>query len=267
MKIFKEDLHKYSWYENELGEEVDEDDPSAKYYRSRFPLTFTTHTYRYNNDEKEGRSFHEIEQTNVTYPAGEECIVAMVNSGDYTLREAILLYATACERCVNVLKHKYLNGKEGYPEFSEKWKEANTECEYCKGLKEPTKTILSVDDIKGRDFPLMKYPRCRSTIYKEDKGIIDITHVIEISPYEIMFQYEILAGRSVIMTYVMQRDMRSGFGYKLKRKEDGTLYNDEVDGYDSCIVIKSWKEYFEIDEVKELLKFYNINSEDLFSLT
>lgn len=63
----------------------------------------------------------------------EDVILAMVNSGDYTLSEAIIVYASACERCMNVLCYKYLDGKDGYPEYSEEWKKCNTVCDFCKG--------------------------------------------------------------------------------------------------------------------------------------
>lgn len=66
----------------------------------------------------------------------EEVVIAMVNSGDYTLKEAIIIYATACERCVNVLTHKYTGGKDGYKEHSEEWKKANTYCEFCESEEE-----------------------------------------------------------------------------------------------------------------------------------
>lgn len=62
----------------------------------------------------------------------EKVILAMANSGDYTLSEAIAVYASSCERCSNVLAWKYTNGEEGYEEFSEEWKKANTECDFCK---------------------------------------------------------------------------------------------------------------------------------------
>jgi hypothetical protein len=46
----------------------------------------------------------------------------MANSGDYTLAEAMALYASCCERCMNVLAYKYLDGKDGYAEYSDEWK-------------------------------------------------------------------------------------------------------------------------------------------------
>lgn len=61
----------------------------------------------------------------------EDVILAMANSGDYTLSEAIILYATSCERCANALIYKYLNGADGYEEYSEEWKKCNTSCKYC----------------------------------------------------------------------------------------------------------------------------------------
>ena len=61
----------------------------------------------------------------------EELILAMVNSGDYTLSEAMCILGNCCERCLNVLSYKYLDGKDGYPEYSEEWKKTNTSCEFC----------------------------------------------------------------------------------------------------------------------------------------
>ena len=56
---------------------------------------------------------------------------AMVNSGDFTLEQAIYVYANSCERCMNSLLYKYLDGKDGYPEYSEEWKKCNTQCDFC----------------------------------------------------------------------------------------------------------------------------------------
>ena len=65
----------------------------------------------------------------------EKIILAMANSGDYTLSEAIAVYASSCERCSNVLAWKYTNGQEGYEEYSEEWKKANTVCKFCEKAK------------------------------------------------------------------------------------------------------------------------------------
>lgn len=62
----------------------------------------------------------------------QDVVMAMVNSGDYTLQEALVVYSTACERCMNVLAYKYLNGADGYEEYSDEWKKCNTECDFCK---------------------------------------------------------------------------------------------------------------------------------------
>lgn len=72
------------------------------------------------------------------YVGNQDVIMAMVNSGDYTLQEALVVYSTACERCMNVLAYKYLNGADGYEEYSDDWKKCNTECDFCK-IKEDTK--------------------------------------------------------------------------------------------------------------------------------
>jgi hypothetical protein len=37
---------------------------------------------------------------------------------------------------MNALEFKYLNGKAGYAEYSEEWLKCNTECDFCKSIKE-----------------------------------------------------------------------------------------------------------------------------------
>ena len=78
------------------------------------------------------KTFKRICSGQVHY-GNEDCIVAMVNSGDYTLSEAIFVYCNACERCANVLAYKYLNGEHGYEEYSDEWKKCNTVCDWCRG--------------------------------------------------------------------------------------------------------------------------------------
>lgn len=79
-----------------------------------------------------GASVTPLMDTHVHIGGGnEEIILAMANSGDYTLSEAIAVYAQSCERCSNVLAWKYTNGQDGYPEYSEEWKKANTVCQFC----------------------------------------------------------------------------------------------------------------------------------------
>ena len=87
--------------------------------------------YRWISKGKE-KSFRTILDCATTYGSGQDCIVAMVNSGDFTLEQAIWVYSNACERCMNVLLYKYLNGSEGYEEYSEEWKKCNTVCDFCK---------------------------------------------------------------------------------------------------------------------------------------
>ena len=69
---------------------------------------------------------------NTTIGGGnQDVIMAMVNSGDYTLAEALVVFASACERCMNVLAYKYLDGSEGYAEHSAEWEKCNTKCDFC----------------------------------------------------------------------------------------------------------------------------------------
>ena len=62
--------------------------------------------------------------------------VAMVNSGDYDLYEALAVLSQCCERCCNALWNKYLpEENEGYDEFSPEWYKANTVCDFCRNVK------------------------------------------------------------------------------------------------------------------------------------
>lgn len=87
------------------------------------------------------KTFKPLLKSNTTYYAMQDVIIAMVNSGDYALDEAIYICATACERCSNVLAYKYLNGADGYPEFSGQWYRCNTVCDFCQNLEVPQKPL------------------------------------------------------------------------------------------------------------------------------
>lgn len=93
---------------------------------------FYNYMYKRMKNRGEMKTFKSLGTFNTTFNDGE-LIMAMVNSGDYTLGEAIYVYANSCERCLNVLTYKYLDGKDGYPEYSEKWKKCNTVCDWCRG--------------------------------------------------------------------------------------------------------------------------------------
>jgi len=154
MKINFEKLEKKFWFEDEDGNEVEKEDPKACIYRRCFPLELheciDEYCYHPKNpiikfickksrrfykwiSKGKTKTFKSIMDCRTTYRSGQECIVAMVNSGDFTLEQAIWVYANSCERCMNSLLHKYLNGKEGYEEYSEEWKRCNTKCDFCRG--------------------------------------------------------------------------------------------------------------------------------------
>lgn len=148
-----------SWWEDERGNVLELEEnrlPTEKerekycFYHSSFPckITHEISLYDYNPKgiqkllirlpfigrrvkDKIGKTFRDICTINSTYRGGSDCIVAMVNSGDYTLEQAIWVYANACERCMNVLCFKYLNGKDGYEEYSEEWQKCGTTCDFC----------------------------------------------------------------------------------------------------------------------------------------
>ena len=149
------------WWEDEQGNVLeleedrlptDEEKEKYSYYHFEFPcqLHHSISHYGYHPrgvqrfliklpiigkqlKKKIGKTHKHLGTFNTTFTCGSDCIVAMVNSGDYTLEQAIWIYANSCERCMNALEFKYLNGKSGYAEYSEEWKKCNTECDFCKG--------------------------------------------------------------------------------------------------------------------------------------
>ena len=159
MKINYDKLNKKFWFEDANGNEIDKEqikDGEIAYYRKCFPLEIHDMIYEYCYHPKnpinmflcrkskrfyrwiskyKERTFINIHTTTTTYGSGDDCIVAMVNSGDFTLEQAVWVYANSCERCMNVLAYKYLDGKDGYPEYSVEWKKCNTVCEFCEDEK------------------------------------------------------------------------------------------------------------------------------------
>ena len=137
MNIDKTKLHMGLWFEDEDGnyipyDGIPKDYPkTARTYHVSFPLEVREEIWVIGEDKKKNA------KPDVTFSChigsgNEDVILAMANSGDYTLSEAIAVWANACERCMNVLTYKYLNGKDGYPEHSDEWKKANTVCRYCR---------------------------------------------------------------------------------------------------------------------------------------
>ena len=152
---------KHFWWEDEQGNILDLEDgrmPTEKekekyrYYHSEFPcqLHHNISVYDYHPKgihkfliklpiigerikRKIGKTFRDMITFRTTYYGMSDCIVAMVNSGDYTLEQAIWVCANSCERCMNALCFKYLDGKEGYAEYSDEWVKCNTECDFCRG--------------------------------------------------------------------------------------------------------------------------------------
>ena len=138
MKIDKTKLKMGIWYEDAEGNYipydgvVNENPENARSYHVSWPLEVREEVWFYGeNRKKEAKP--DFTFTCHIGRGNEDVLLAMANSGDYTLSEAIAVWANACERCMNVLTYKYLNGKDGYPEFGDEWKKCNTVCAYCRG--------------------------------------------------------------------------------------------------------------------------------------
>lgn len=142
MKIDKSHLKMGIWYEDKDGNVIPHNGavlpPENAYtYHSCFPLELSEDIYLVRDEDGNliDKPFSDRKLlTGHTHIGGgnSDVIMAMVNSGDYSLPEAIAVFGFSCERCMNVLAYKYLNGADGYPEHSEQWNSCNTECDFCK---------------------------------------------------------------------------------------------------------------------------------------
>ena len=138
MNIDKSKLNVGIWYTDDNGNiianEHDEVKPEgATYSHVLFPLEIREEIYRIRKDGGWGEKQKVITFTTHLSRSTGQLAVAMVNSGDYDLYEALAVLAQSCERCTNVLWNKYLPEVDcGYPEHSEEWKRCNTVCAFCK---------------------------------------------------------------------------------------------------------------------------------------
>lgn len=138
MKIDKEKHLKTLWYEDMDGNVIETKNPywmppsiDCPYIQvARFPSRLVTSHLKV--DDKANPRCKEIMSMNQTWNQG--LVLNIANSGDYSLNEAIIIAATSCERCLNVLIHKYggYGADPGYAEYSEEWLKCGTSCLFCK---------------------------------------------------------------------------------------------------------------------------------------
>lgn len=127
IKINKEDL-KTLWYEDKDGNVIQGElatdgtfPANAKYQNSQFPFMVQHNII----DIDSGDTIMTGEST-----YSSDLVMAMANSEDFTLDEAILVAVNCCERCMNVLAHEY--GLDwGYAENSDDYNSTNTVCKFC----------------------------------------------------------------------------------------------------------------------------------------
>lgn len=152
-------MMKKHWFEDAEGNVYEEANEKTEFYHSCFPceISHEIDSYRFHPEgmvqkmlsriplfrkileNKHGKTFHPMVTFHTYYGGSQETIVAMVNSGDYTLEQAIWVYTTACERCMNVLAHKYSPElDDGYEEFSDEWYKCGTSCLFCENEGDKT---------------------------------------------------------------------------------------------------------------------------------
>lgn len=117
------------WYETESGEKYipnleypDAIPEECVYQCSEFSNQLITEVYDVKANEK---------VCTLTSTYSDELATALVRSEKYSVQEAIKITGKSCERCMNVLAHMY-GLLWGYPENSQQYKQANTECVFCR---------------------------------------------------------------------------------------------------------------------------------------
>lgn len=143
MKIDKSNLHLGIWYTDDDGNIIPNEHNAVKPDGATlahvcFPLEIREEIYRIRPDGGYGSKDNIMHWCCHLSRSTGRLAVAMVNSGDFDLYEALGVLAQTCERCTNVLWNRYLPDVDGYPEYSEEWKKCNTECEFCKEQKDET---------------------------------------------------------------------------------------------------------------------------------
>ncbi len=77
----------------------------------------------------------DIEVEEIDLNDWDELIIAMVVSGDFTLREAMYAVANACDRCRHALLYKYKDlhtRTDGYSEESDEYQKNSYRCNFCR---------------------------------------------------------------------------------------------------------------------------------------
>ena len=157
MIIDKSQLRLGIWYEDKDGKRIEWDGsrldppPNAVEEHVCFPLEIRETVYKIDHNGNRIREFF----AGCTHIGNGDILVAMANSGDFTLAEAIALYANCCERCANVLAYKYLGPEHGYPEHSEEWEKCNTACRHCVENYDEVMKEAWLDDMKKAEIEVM----------------------------------------------------------------------------------------------------------------
>ena len=108
MYIDKEKHLKQLWYEDKDGVECEPDSSEDRYRVTRFPLDLTTKYFRVEGKWPDDLSTKRAFEKSAFIVDLDDLILAMANSGDYTLSEAIIIASIACRNCRNELYQKYL---------------------------------------------------------------------------------------------------------------------------------------------------------------
>jgi len=247
LNINKEDLSTL-WYENEDGEKYfpdlekfeglpDDNVPEGYTYQySRFPSELTTTVLQINPDH----TSTEIMQGHATWP--EDLVLAMVDSGDFTLSEAIIIASESCSRCLNALSYEY-GLDDGYPEGSEEWKKSGTECDFCKDTENIQRENKEGVKIMAQEEP----PE-----YNLERGQDD-TYYYTVYVYDIDMKKwltKILNKLRIDKTYHGLRSVRS------------TSLSDTY--YEGYISVEQYKQF--MDEARKAVAEYEIGSiPDIYS--
>ena len=129
MHIDKEKHLKQLWYVDKDGVECEPDSSEDRYQVTRFPLELVTKYFRMIGKWPDNLSTRLVFEKKAFMTNLDDLILAMANSGDYTLSEAIIIASITCGNCGKTLYEKYLG-------VTREYYEAPIECVFCTDSQE-----------------------------------------------------------------------------------------------------------------------------------
>lgn len=149
--VFPTKMFEYLWWEDKKGNRL-ETPPEAHEGYAQPAGAHTMHT-KFPNMLREDILLLNKDGSSTNLGYGEsswsdDVVTAMIRSNEWTAEDALMVYAQACSRCMNVLANHYLGDGEGFKFGSDEYWNTNTCCEMCLPVAgDPHPTPVKREDV------------------------------------------------------------------------------------------------------------------------